>query len=330
MAIIIRIMPNSTKPLVVIILYDGLLVFEFGCAFEVFGLTRPEMGTSWYRCLTAASEPGPLRGTGGIEVHANGGLELLLDADTIIIPGWRAPAAPAPAPLLDALREAHNRGCRIVSICGGAFVLAQTGLLRGKRATTHWHHLAWFATTYPDIEVDRHALYVEDAGLLTSAGSAAGLDLCLHVVREDFGAKAANSVARRLVIPAHRDGGQAQFVERPVPPSSGKGISALLDTIRTRPGEQWTIGRMAREARVSARSVHRQIRDATGLAPGAWLQRVRLDYAQDLLEETKLPIKTIASESGFGTATNFRKHFLTAFGLPPSTYRIRFRANTSD
>ncbi|WP_413204304.1 transcriptional regulator FtrA [Rhodospirillum sp. A1_3_36] len=323
-------MPKSSQPLVVLIVYDGLLLFEFGCAFEVFGLTRPEMGSNWYRCLTAAAEPGPLRGTGGIEVHADGGLELLRDADTILIPGWKAPTAKAPAPLLEALRAAHTRGCRIVSICGGAFVLAQSGLLRGKRATTHWHHLAWFASTYPEIEVEQQALYVEDTGLLTSAGSAAGLDLCLHVVRQDFGAKAANSVARRLVIPAHRDGGQSQFVERPVPPSSGKGISALLDTIRTCPGDQWTIDRMAREARISVRSVHRRIRAATGLAPGAWLQRVRLDYARDLLEETKRPIKVIASDSGFGTATNFRKHFLTAFGLPPSSYRSRFRSNTSD
>jgi AraC family transcriptional regulator, transcriptional activator FtrA len=217
MAISIRIMPKRPNPLVAILAYDDLCTFEFSCAFEVFGLSRPEMGPQWYRCVTASAEPGPIRCVGGLKLEPMGGLELLEEADTIVIPGWRGPDATAPAPLLEALRRANETGIRIISICGGTFVLAQAGLLAGKRATTHWRHLARLAARYPEIVVERRALYVDEGSILTSAGSAAGLDLCIHVVRKDFGARAANSVARRLVIAAHRDGGQSQFIELSLP-----------------------------------------------------------------------------------------------------------------
>ncbi|MEP9348252.1 transcriptional regulator FtrA [Xanthobacter sp. KR7-225] len=325
MAISVRIMPKGRAPLVVILAYDRLCTFEFGCAFEVFGLSRPEMGPDWYRCLTAAAEPGPIRGAGGLRIEADGGLELLEQADTIVLPGWRGPTAAASEPMLDALRRANANGTRIVSICGGAFVLAQAGLLTGRRATTHWHHLATLAARYPDISIERRALYVDEGDILTSAGSASGLDLCIHIVRKDFGAKAANSVARRLVVAAHRDGGQSQFIERSLPPPSGARLSALLESVEQHLDKRWSVKRMASEARVSVRSLHRQVREATGMPPGEWLQRRRLAYARDMLEETNLSIEDIATRSGFGTATNFRQHFRASVGLSPGTYRVRFR-----
>lgn len=326
LAIIERIMPKLANPLIVIAAYDRLCTFEFGCAFEVFGLSRPEMGPGWYRCMTAAIEPGPIRGAGGLLLDPDGGLELFDQADTIVIPGWRGPDTDVPGLFLEALKTAHAKGVRIVSICGGAFVLARAGLLDGRRATTHWHHAARLATAYPKIDVEPHALYVDDEDILTSAGSAAGLDLCIHVVRKDFGMKAANSVARRLVVAAHREGGQAQFIERPVVQRSGTRLSALLDTIRGSLAEQWSIQRMADEARVSVRSLHRHIREATGTAPGEWLQNERLARARELLEETALSVSAIAAHTGLGTATNFRNHFRTDVGLSPIAYRSRFHA----
>lgn len=324
LAIIVRIMPKRANPLVVIVAYDGLCAFEFGCAFEVFGLSRPEMEPGWYRCVTAAAEQGPIRAAGGLLLNPDGGIELLARADTIVIPGWRGPDAQAPEALLDALRDAHAKGARIVSICGGAFVLAQSGLLRGKRATTHWHHVSKLAAAYPDIAVDPRALYIDEGDVLTSAGSAAGLDLCIHVVRKDFGTRAANSVARRLVVAAHRQGGQAQFIERSLPPTSGVRMSALLETIRERLAEPWPIERMAKEAHVSVRSIQRHVRNATGMAPGEWLQAERVARARELLEETTLSVETIAGHAGFGTAANFRAHFRTAVGPSPATYRSMF------
>jgi AraC family transcriptional activator FtrA len=263
-------------------------------------------------------------------ITSSGGLELLSEADTIIIPGWRAPDAPAPQSLLVALQDAHARGSRLVSICGGAFVLAQSGLLAGKRATTHWHHVGRLAQGYPDITVEPGVLYVDEGSILTSAGSAAGLDLCIHVVRRDFGARAANSVARRLVVPAHRDGGQAQFIERPVPRRAGTKLSAVLETIRGLLSESRPVERMASEAGMSVRSFHRHIHDATGMAPGEWLRSERLAHARDLLEETTLSIEEIAVHAGFGTATNFRHHFRTALGLSSTIYRSRFGKEMGD
>lgn len=324
-AIIERIMPKHATPLIVIAAYDRLCTFEFGCAFEVFGLPRPEMEPGWYRCLTAAIEPGPIRGAGGLLLDPDGGLELFERANTIVIPGWRGPDAGAPVPFLHALKKAHASGTRIVSICGAAFVLAQAGLLSGRRATTHWHHAAKLATAYPEIVVDPHALYVDEGDILTSAGSAAGLDLCIHVVRKDFGMKAANSVARRLVVAAHREGGQMQFIEKPVAPRSATRLSALLDTIRSRLAEPWPIQRMADEAHMSVRSLQRHIREATGTAPGEWLQNERIARTRELLEETTLSVSAIAAHTGLGTATNFRNHFRASVGLSPTAYRSRFR-----
>ncbi|MFZ2870855.1 DJ-1/PfpI family protein, partial [Zavarzinia sp.] len=195
-------MPNETSPLVVALAYDGLCTFEFGLAVEVFGLPRPEMGPDWYRFAVASVDPGPLRATGGVRLLVDGGLEMLDQAGTIIVPGWRGADVPVPEALREALRRAAGRGARLLSICSGVFVLAAAGLLEGRRATTHWRYAARLAAAYPAIMVDADVLYVDEGQVLTSAGSAAGLDLCLHLVRRDFGAEAANRVARRLAVPA--------------------------------------------------------------------------------------------------------------------------------
>ncbi|EEW39464.1 DJ-1/PfpI family protein [Klebsiella pneumoniae subsp. rhinoscleromatis ATCC 13884] len=201
---------------VIALAYDGLCTFEFGVAVEIFGLPRPEMGDNWYQFAVAAIDEGPLCATGGIRLMTEGGPELLAQADTIVVPGWRGVDAPVPEALCAALASAHARGCRIISICSGVFVLAAAGLLNGRQATTHWRYTAALQSRFPQIQVVEDVLYVGDALLMTSAGSAAGIDLCLHLVREDFGSEAANVVARRLVVSPHRDGGQAQQVLRPV------------------------------------------------------------------------------------------------------------------
>ncbi len=201
---------------VVVLAYDGLCTFEFGIAVEIFGLPRPEMGDRWYQFAVAAVDDGELRATGGIRLMTDGGMNLLQDAQTIVVPGWRGIDAPVPAALCDALAAAHARGCRIISICSGVFVLAAAGLLNGRRATTHWRYTENLRQRFPLIDVVADVLYVGSDGMMTSAGSAAGIDLCLHLVREDYGIDAANTVARRLVVSPHRDGAQAQQVVRPV------------------------------------------------------------------------------------------------------------------
>jgi AraC family transcriptional regulator, transcriptional activator FtrA len=196
---------------VVALAYDGLCTFEFGVAVEIFGLDRPEMGDDWYSFRVAAIEPGPLRAAGGIRVTTDGGLGLIERAGTIVVPGWRGADEPVPARVIKALRRAHAKGARLLSFCSGVFVLAATGLLDGKRAVTHWRYAERLARAYPRIAVVPDVLYMDEGSVLTAAGSAAGIDLSLHLIRRDWGVAAANSVARRLVVPAHRDGGQAQF-----------------------------------------------------------------------------------------------------------------------
>lgn len=325
MPMTVDIMPNA---LAVVVAYDELCTFEFGCAVEVFGLKRPEFGSDWYRFAVAGTEPGPLRAMGGLSVTVDGGLDLLPRAGTIIIPGWRGVEAPVPPALIAALREAHGRGARLVSLCSGAFVLAATGLLDGKSATTHWRYAAALTARHPAIRFVPDVLYVDEGNLLTAAGSAAGLDLCLHLVRRDWGPRKANQVARRLVLPAHRQGGQAQYVEAPITVErhSGSRIAPLLDLIRARLDEDWPLPRLAAEAALSLRSLHRHFLDATGQSPGAWLLSARLAHARDLLETTHLPMEDIAGASGFGSAAVLRHHFQGRLGTTPSAYRARFGA----
>jgi AraC family transcriptional activator FtrA len=320
---------KAHNPLVAVLLYDGLCAFEFSCAAEVFGLPRPEFGPDWYRFETCAAKSRSLRGQYGMRIQAAGGLDRLLAAGTIVIPGWEGVDVPVPPPVLDALRAAHARGARLLSICSGAFVLAASGLLDGKRATTHWRYAEELRRRHPKVHVDPNVLYVDEGSVLTSAGSAAGLDLCLHLVRRDFGPAIANHVARRLVISPHRDGGQAQFLERPVEDrerSSGarQPLSALLDKITRRLAEPLRIGELARLAAMSERTFMRRFRAATGLSPADWITRARVDRARELLESTALPLDHIAERCGLGSPTTLRHHFRKKVGVSPADYRKRF------
>ncbi|WP_458094025.1 transcriptional regulator FtrA [Roseomonas sp. WA12] len=329
--ITVGIVPKTPRPtppansLVVALAYDGLCTFEFGVAVEVFGLARPEVGPGWYRFATAAIEPGPLRAAGGIQVLTDGGPELLAEAGTIIVPGWRGTDAPVPPALIEALRAAHARGARLLSFCSGAFVLAATGLLDGTRATTHWRYAEALAARHPAVTVVPDVLYVDGGPVLTAAGTAAGIDLCLHLIRRDHGAAAANAVARRLVVPPHREGGQAQFIARPVPGArEGSRLSPLLDRMRIALAEDWPVDRMAEEAGMSRRSFIRHFRDATGESPAAWLAAARLAHARDLLETTALKMEVVAERSGLGSAATLRTRFRARTGMAPAAWRLGF------
>jgi AraC family transcriptional activator FtrA len=319
-----RIVPKPpANPLVAVLAYDGLCTFEFGCAVEVFALPRPEMGPGWYRYALAAAEPGPLRAAGGLTVIPDGGLEVLGRAGTIVVPGWRAAEAPVPEAVCEALRDAHGRGARVLSLCSGVFVLAAAGLLAGRRATTHWRYHATLAARHPDIRIVPDVLYVDEGSVLTAAGSAAGLDLMLHLVRRDFGPEAASSVAHRLVVPAHRDGAQPQRLRRPVPRprSSAARLAALLDRVRQGLHEDWPIARLAEAAATSPRGLHRRFREATGMSPGNWIIAERVRRAQDLLEAHDASIEEVAAACGFGDPATLRLHFRQRLGTTPSAWR---------
>ncbi|GGK23191.1 transcriptional regulator FtrA [Salinarimonas ramus] len=314
------------NPLVVALAYDGLCTFEFGVAVEIFGLPRPEMGERWYRFAVAAAEPGPLRATGGITISCDGGPELLEAAGTIVVPGWRGIDAPVPAAITEALVRAHARGARVMSLCSGVFVLAAAGLLTGRTCTTHWRYADALAAAHPDLTVRPDVLYVDEGSVLTAAGSAAGIDLCLHLIRRDYGAEAANRVARRLVVPPHREGGQAQFVEAPVPRArEGARLGPLLDRLRTALDRPHTIASMTREAGMSERTFLRRFEAATGLSPGEWLAAERLARARTLLETTEATLEDVAAATGFGSLATMRHHFRTRLGTSPGAYRRRFR-----
>jgi AraC family transcriptional activator FtrA len=317
--------------LVVALAYDGLCTFEFGVAAEIFGLDRPEMGNAWYRFRVAAIEPGPLRAMGGIRVAADGGLSLVESAGTIIVPGWRGADSPVPERLLKALRRAHKRGARLLSFCSGVFVLAATGLLDGRRATTHWRYSEALARAYPEVTVVPDVLYVDEGNVLTAAGSAAGIDLSLHLVRRDWGAAAANSVARRLVVPSHRDGGQAQFIEAPVPEArEGGRLGRVLERMRADPAGDTTIAKLARTAGMSRRTFLRRFKASTGTTPGAWLANARVARARELLKYSAYDIEEIAAAAGFGSAATLRHHFRKHVKVSPSAYRRQFGTPPAD
>jgi AraC family transcriptional regulator, transcriptional activator FtrA len=315
---------NTTGPQVVALIYDGLCTFEFGIASEIFGLYRPEMGESWYRFASCAIEPGPLRAQGGLLVEASANAAQIDTADVIVVPGWKGADAPVPVDLIRQLQTAHARGARLVSICSGAFVLAATGLLDGNTATTHWRYAEQLRSQYPAIDVDEKSLYRTSNRIYTSAGSAAGMDLLIQIVREDFGMEAANSVARRLVLPAHRTGGQAQFLERPVSIRIDSPIASLLDSIRTTLDQIWSIPLMAQRCGMSARTFLRRFTEATGTTPGEWLVAERVERAKFLLSMQQRGLEDIAQSVGFGSADTLRHHFRNRIGISPSEYRSRF------
>ena len=320
--------PGPKNRLVVALAYDGLCTFEFGVAVEVFGLKRPEFEFPWYKFIVCGAERGLLRATGGVAVRPKYGLDMLSLAGTIVIPGWRDRDEKPPERLLAALRKAHARGCRILTICSGVFVLAETGLLDGRRATTHWRYTDELQRRYPEIRVDPGVLYVDEGDLLTSAGSAAGIDLCLHLVRRDYGARVANAVAKRLVAPPHRDGGQSQYIAPPpAREAAGHGarLARLLDWAVAHLDDQLPVTRLAAEAGMSLRTFERRFRQETGATPNEWLTRQRLRRAQELLETTDRGIERISAECGLSPET-LRHHFSRLLHTSPSAYRRTFTA----
>jgi AraC family transcriptional activator FtrA len=314
----------ARKHLVVAVAYDRLCTFEFGCAVELFALQRPELDVPWYDFAVCSADRGPIRAMGGITVQVRHSLRVLDRADTIIIPGWRDIDEAPPQRLLLHLRRAFERGARLCSICSGVFVLAAAGVLEGKRATTHWKYIDRLAGHYPGIHVEPNALYLDEGQVLTSAGSAAGLDMLIHLVRRDYGAKVANQVAQRLVIPPHRQGGQAQFVSRPVSRDERGRLAKLLDWIRVHLAQEHTIESLAARAAMSPRTLQREFKAATGVAPYTWILQERVERAKELLETSRWPARRIAELVGLGSAESLRHHFRLRVGTTPMQYRERF------
>lgn len=301
---------------------EGVPIFELAIPCEVFGYERPGLAGSWYDFRLCAA-PGT-RTTAGFAPRADHGLDALAEADTVVIPACASVVDEQPPDLVDAVRAAHGNGARIVSLCTGAFVLAAAGLLDGRPATTHWMHAGRLAARHPEVLVDASVLYIDDGDVLTSAGTAAGLDLCLHVVRNDHGAAVASALAKRLVMPAHRPGGQAQYIDAAVPLTGADELGPLLDWARGRLHEPLTVAALARRANVTTRTLIRRFHAATGTTPMAWLRGIRIDYARELLETTSLPVDQIAALSGLGSPANLRHHFTRAVGVPPTAYRRTF------
>ncbi len=318
---------NQNSPnLVAALAYDGLCTFEYGIVAEIFGLERPEMGPDWYQFKTVAVEDGPLRAAGGLTITATGKIADLKRANTIIIPGWRGKDAKVPDHLRKLLQDAHKRGTRLVSICSGVYVLAAAGLLNGRSVTTHWRYADDLAKRYPKLIVEPDNLYIDDGDILTSAGSSAGIDLCIHLVRRDFGAKIANSVARRLVMHAHRQGGQSQYIEQPVPKSHGTHrLSDTLEYIQNSLDQPHTVSSLAESSGMGSRTFQRRFIALTGVPAIQWINQERLARACTLLETGSAPLDDVAQTVGLTSAENLRYHFRKELKISPSEYRKRFR-----
>jgi AraC family transcriptional activator FtrA len=326
MTIFIKILPMSRpqKRSVAVVAYDRLATFEFGIAVEVFGLRRPELNVPWYTVRVCAIEPGPLRAHGGILIGAEAGLSALRRAGTIVIPGWRDPDEIPPEPFLRSLRAAYANGARILTICSGTFALAATGLLDGRRVTTHWMYAAKLAARFPRVKVEPDVLFVDEGRILTSAGSAAGIDLCLHVVRADYGAKVASQVARRLVMPPQREGGQSQYVPAVLSPFVDSSLAPLLEWLQRRLSQPLTVAEMARQAVMSPRTFARRFKEAMGATPHRWITHQRVLAAQQRLETTTESIDRVAQNVGFQTVATLRHHFGRTLSTSPTAYRRRF------
>ncbi|MFZ3570303.1 GlxA family transcriptional regulator [Streptomyces sp. BH097] len=318
---------------VAVLVRDGVLPMELGLIHQLFGTARnPSTGERLYKVTTCAPRPGRIRTDADFPIYAEHGLEAVAAADTVLVPASheldeKLEPDGLEAELAAALTAARDRG-RVASICTGSFVLAAAGLLEDRRATTHWMSSAHFARTFPSVTVDADVLYVDEGRVLTSAGEAAGIDLCLHMIREDHGAAVATELARRTVVPPHREGGQAQYIQRPVPLEEAGGPSS---TSRSR---EWALGRLAdpltlaqlaaRDA-MSIRTYNRRFREETGVTPMTWLNRQRVDRARELLEQTDHTVDRVAAETGFGSGTSLRQHFQAVLGVSPGAYRATFR-----
>ncbi|WP_431788339.1 GlxA family transcriptional regulator [Streptomyces sp. G9] len=325
-------MPVSRHHHVVALLNGPQSPFELACAAEVFGGVHTE-APARYTFEVCARRPGPLPTTAGHPLLVESGLEALRRADTVVVPGWQPPGGPVPDDVLDALRAAHRRGARTVSICTGAFVLAQAGLLDGRRATTHWRRTGQLAAAFPEVSVAEDVLYVDHGDVATSAGSGAGIDLCLHLVRSDLGSSYAAQVARSMVLPPHRDGSQLQYAPPPTPtgPGTDASLAPVLEWALTRLAADLSVGRLAAYAGLSPRTFARRFVRQVGVSPGQWLLQQRIDAARSLLERTDLPVETVAARVGLSSAVNLRRRFRTAVGTTPGAYRRLFgEAGTAD
>ena len=309
---------------IAVLAYEGLNTFDFGIAVGLFGLLRPE-SDHWYSVSVCGLGKRPLRASSGVLIVPRRGLACMQEADTIVIPGWCNPDVLPPPRLVRMLRMAHQRGARLVSICSGAFVLAATGLLNDRRATTHWKFSDKLNKLYPQINVESDVLYVDEEDILTSAGGAAGIDLCLHIIRKDFGTVVANNVARHLVVSPHREGGQAQFIDKPVGEEAHPWLAHLLEWSASNLHTEITIERLALEANVSRRTLSRRFVEATGLSPHRWITSLRVRRGKDLLETTALSIEEIAEQCGFQSGALLRHHFREQVKISPRTYRDHFR-----
>ncbi|MGW2183715.1 GlxA family transcriptional regulator [Streptomyces sp. NPDC001732] len=313
---------------VAILALDGVVPFELSVPGQIFGTANEAIGRTHYEVRVCA--PGRRVATpaayGGFHLTTDWDLEALAEADTVVIPGHAGFLDDPPATVIAALRTAAENGARLASVCVGAFTLAATGLLDGHRATTHWQHAAELAERHPAVDVDGSSLYIDNGPLITSAGVAAALDLCLHLVRRDLGAALAATTARRTVMPLQRDGGQSQFIEHPDPTSRDTTLQPVLHWMEAHLHEQLTLDDIARHAAMSVRSLNRHFRTQTSTTPLQWLLRARVHRARELLETTAIPIERIATETGFGAPSTFRQHFARHTGTSPQAYRAAFRS----
>ncbi|MFF9286049.1 helix-turn-helix domain-containing protein [Streptomyces griseosporeus] len=315
------------KEIVAVLLFSGGPIFESSIPLSVFGIDRQDAGVPRYRLLVCAGEEGPLRTTGGLELTAPNGLEAISRAGTVVVPAWRSITSPPPEEALDALRRAHEEGARIVGLCTGAFVLAAAGLLDGRPATTHWMYAPTLAKRYPSVHVDPRELFVDDGDVLTSAGTAAGIDLCLHIVRSDHGNEAAGALARRLVVPPRRSGGQERYLDRSLPEEIGADpLAEVVAWALEHLHEQFDVETLAARAYMSRRTFDRRFRSLTGSAPLQWLITQRVLQAQRLLETSDYSVDEVAGRCGFRSPVALRGHFRRQLGSSPAAYRAAYRA----
>jgi AraC family transcriptional activator FtrA len=321
-----RAMTPSRRHHVVTVVVDGMTALEPSVSSEIFQLDRSDdLGVPWYRHTFCTERPGRVKLRGGFDIFVDRGLDAIARADTVVIPGWRAPRDEIGPELATALRKAHHRGARLVTFCTGAFALAAAGLLDGRVATTHWERSADLARSFPAVKVDPAVLYVDDGDILTSAGSAASIDLALYIVRSDYGADIANKLARDLVVPPHRDGGQAQYIDAPMPPCADTDpLASTLDWALAHLDLALSVEQLAHHATMSTRTFIRRFRQSTGTTPHKWLTRQRVAAAQALLETTDLSIERIADQCGFGTGASLRSHFQRQVHCSPQAYRQTF------
>ncbi|MTE19743.1 helix-turn-helix domain-containing protein [Streptomyces sp. TRM43335] len=317
---------------VAVLVRDGLLPIEMGIAHRLFGQAASAAGEPLYEVATCALVPGEVRTDTDVTLNVAHGPEILAEADTVVVPAaqedYTRTESGLDAPLADAFARIRP-GTRVASICTGAFVLAAAGLLDGRRATTHWKSCDQFRALYPNVDLDPDVLYTDEGDVLTSAGVASGIDLCLHMIRRDHGTAVANAVARSTVVPPHREGGQAQFIRRPVPDSRSSSTGAARAWALEHLDRQLTLRELAERESTSVRTFTRRFREETGLSPLQWLNRQRVERARQLLEESSLSVDRIAADVGFGTAASLRQHFHAALGVSPSAYRGTFRARSS-